>query len=76
MIETRRHSLSTRRKISLAQKGRKNSMYGRHQPVAVRKRLSSLNKGRGNPMYGKKHRPETIAKMRLAARRRMLLKAR
>lgn len=75
MVEGRKRSLATRRKISLAQKGRKNSMYGRRHTMGTRKRISFLNKGKGNPMYGKKHKSQTIAKMRLAARRRMVRKA-
>ncbi|HOW34799.1 MAG TPA: NUMOD3 domain-containing DNA-binding protein [Candidatus Omnitrophota bacterium] len=71
MVKMRRHSTATRRKISLAQKGSKNSMYGRHQSIEVRKKLSSRNKGKGNPMYGRKHKPETIAKIRLLALRRL-----
>jgi len=58
-MTTRKHAASTRRKISLAQKGRKNSMYGRHQSGPARRRISAATRGRKNPMFGRSHSAET-----------------
>ena len=70
MVTDRKLSAQTKRKISLAQMGAKNSMYGRrHSRVTVRK-LAQANRGKGNPMYGRHHSAEARRKMRLAKLRR------
>lgn len=66
-----RHSLATKQKISRAQKGKNNSMYGKRHSRETLRKISRINKGKNNPMYGKHHSPEALRKMSLAARRRM-----
>ena len=65
-----RQSEATKRKISLAQRGRKNSFYGRSHRTATLSKLSAKNRGRGNPMFGRRHSAATKAKIRQAALRR------
>ncbi len=65
-----KHSLATRNKISLAQKGKHNSMYGRHHSEKTLEKLSRDRSGKKNPMYGRHHSEETIKKIKLAIRRR------
>jgi len=71
MSKKQKHSLSTKRKISQAQKGTKNSMYGKHHSASTRKRLSRIFSGKNNPMHGKHHSQETRQKISLAALRRL-----
>ena len=66
----KRHlSEATKRKISQAQKGRKNSMYGRRHSKTALAKIGSASRGKNNPMYGKRHSPETLKKLRLIALR-------
>lgn len=53
-------SEETKRKISEAKKGW-------IMPEEARKKISEARTGEKNPLYGKKHSPETIEKMRVAA---------
>ena len=67
----KRHlSEATKRKIGSAQKGKKNSMYGRRHSKAALAKIASASRGKSNPMYGKHHSPETIKKLRLIALKR------
>jgi group I intron endonuclease len=63
---------STKRKISQAQMGKNNSMFGKHHDESTRKKLSQINDGKNNPMFGKRHSAETKRKISLAAKRRRL----
>lgn len=66
MATARKLSEATKRKISLAQRGTKNSMYGQRHSKDTLRKLSSNNRGKGNPMYGKRHSAAARRKMRLA----------
>ena len=68
------HSEATKRKISVAQRGRKNSFYGRAHNPSTRAQWSRKRKGKNNPMFGKKHSAKTIAKMRAAVLKRLKAK--
>ena len=71
MPRRQKHSLATKRKISQAQKGRKNSMYGKRHTSTTKSRLRRIFSGKNNPMYGKHHSAATKQKIRLAALRRL-----
>jgi hypothetical protein len=61
-----RASDETRRKLSLASKGRVSSMLGKtHKPESKRK-ISEAIKGDKNPFFGKTHTPEVMAKIMAA----------
>ena len=65
----KKHSAATKRKISFAQSGKKNSMYGKkHKKLSLLK-MSKNNKGKNNPMHGKHHTKETKKKISLAIKR-------
>ena len=64
----KKHSAATRQKISHAQKGRKNSFYGRHHTKEARRRIKAATKGRNNPMFGRHHTAATKKKISLKAR--------
>ena len=66
----------TKRKISLAQRGKRNSFYGKHHTAATKKKLRALVSGTKNPMYGKHHTEAVKRKISLAARRRRLQRIR
>ena len=68
----RKLSAATKAKISVAQKGTRNSMYGKRHSLQTIRRLSRIFSGRNNPMHGKHHTSEAIRKISLAARRRRL----
>ncbi|MFH1360056.1 MAG: NUMOD3 domain-containing DNA-binding protein [Candidatus Omnitrophota bacterium] len=72
MARGKKHSLATKRRISLSQKGKKNSMYGRRHKTSTKIKLSRINSGKQNPMSGRRHSAETKRKISLAARRRRL----
>ncbi len=73
-MKTRKMASATKLKISLSQRGKKNSMYGKKHTVAALKRMQRANAGKNNPMHGRKHSAESIKKMILAIRRRRTLK--
>lgn len=70
----RKHTKETKRKISEAQMGEKNSMFGKPSPMLGRKHTKEAIKkmsdakigkyvGENHPMYGKHHSEETKKKM-------------
>lgn len=61
---------SVKRKISQAQKGKNNSMYGKHHADSTCRELAKINTGKNNPMYGKRHSDETRRKISLTKRRK------
>ena len=67
----KKHSAATKRKISLAQRGRKNSFYGRRHKKFTLAKLAVKNGGKNNPMFGRRHSVATIAKIRQAALKRV-----
>ncbi len=71
----RKRSLSaaSKRKISLSQKGKNNSMYGKRHTREALKKIALASRGKNNPMYGRTHTAETRKKISLAARRRRSL---
>jgi hypothetical protein len=66
----KKHSAATKRKISLAQRGRKNSFYGRRHKRSTLARLAAKNKGKNNPMFGHRHSAAAKEKIRQAALKR------
>ncbi len=74
MSKDRKLPVAVRRKISRAQKGAKNSMYGRKHKSSTKAKLKRLNSGSKNPMFGKKHTAAARKKISLAARRRRRMK--
>ena len=63
-------SEATKRKISLAQKGNKNSFYGRRHKKVTLAKLAAMNGGKNNPMFGRRHSAATKEKIRQVALRR------
>ena len=57
-------SEETRKKMSKANKGENNPMYGKHHSEETRKKLSEVKKGEKHHMYGKHHTEESKKKMR------------
>ncbi len=68
----RRHKASTIRKISLAQTGKRNSMYGRRHKKSSRVKMSEVACGKNNPMYGKHHGPDVRKRISAALRKAWL----
>ncbi len=66
----RKLSAATKRKISLSQRGKKNSMYGKKQTRLAKAKLSRRNSGKGNPMYGRSHSAAAKRKISLKAKQR------
>ena len=66
---TTKHSTATKRKISLSQRGKKNSMYGKKHKKSSLEKMSKNNKGKKNPMYGQKHSAATKKKISLALKK-------
>ena len=60
------HSAESRAKMSAANKGEKNSFYGKSHSVETRAKLSADKMGEKNPNYGKPHSAEVRAKMSAA----------
>lgn len=65
------HSEETKKKISQANSGKKNGMFGKpswNKGVSpskeTKEKLSQINKGKNNPFFGKKHSQETIEYLR------------
>lgn len=67
----KKHSEATKRKISLAQRGRKNSFYGHRHKKSTRALFSQNNRGKNNPMFGHRHSEATKEKIRRAALKRL-----
>ncbi len=65
-----KHSLKTRRLMSMKAKGKNNPFYGRRHSSTTKQKISAATRGKRNPMYGRKHTKETIQKIRLARLRR------
>lgn len=72
----KKQSEATKRKISLAQRGKKNSMYGKKHKKSSLLKMSENNKGKNNPMYGKHHTKEAKKKISLAIKRAQKAKKR
>ena len=66
----KKHSEATKRKISLAQRGRRNSFYGRRHKKSTLAKLAAKNNGKNNPMFGRRHSAATKEKIRQAALKR------
>jgi hypothetical protein len=49
--------------LSLHNKGKNNSMYGKHHSIESRKKMSDAQKGENNPLYGKHRSAETKKKI-------------
>ena len=58
-----KHSEETRKKISEAQKGENNHMYGKHPSEETILKMSEAKKGENNHRYGKHHSEEARKKM-------------
>ena len=71
MARGKKHSLATRRKMSLAASGTKNPFYGKRHSTQTKRKLKNLFSGKNNPMFGRAHSAETKRKISLAARRRL-----
>ena len=61
---------AVKRKISRAQKGKSNSMYGRRHTKEALRKITAASRGENNPMHGRRHSPEAVEKIRQAALRR------
>lgn len=59
----RRFTEEHRRKMSEAQKGEKNHMFGKHPSEETRKKMSEARSGEKNHMFGKHHSEETRKKL-------------
>ena len=70
MKKNRKLSEATKRKISAAQKGKNNSMYGKRHTQAALLKITRASRGENNPMFGKNHSVETRKKISLLARLR------
>lgn len=68
-MKRRRLSEAVKRKISLAQRGKNNSMYGRHHKKSSLLKISMSTRGSRNPMYGKHHTAQAKRKISIAVRR-------
>lgn len=66
----KKQSEATKRKISLAQRGRKNSFYGRAHRKSALEKLAAKNRGKNNPMFGRRHSAAAKEKIRQAALKR------
>jgi len=66
----KKQSEATRRKISLAQRGKKNSFFGRAHKKSTLGKLAAKNRGKNNPMFGRWHSAAAKAKIRQAAIKR------
>jgi hypothetical protein len=51
----RKHSHAVKQKISRAQTGKNNSMYGRRHTQQALAKISAASRGKNNPMFGKRH---------------------
>ena len=58
-----KHTEAAKRKIGLAQKGRKNPMLGKHHTEEAKIKMSLAQKGAKNHLFGKHHTEETKRKM-------------
>lgn len=56
----------TKRKMSLAHRGKNNAMYGTHKTKEQKEKIRNRMLGKNNHFYGKKHTPETIEKIKLS----------
>jgi group I intron endonuclease len=56
-------SEETKQKMSEAQSGEKNHMYGKTLSDEAKQKISDAKSGENNPMFGKKHTEETKQKM-------------
>ncbi len=72
-MKKRSLSAATKHKISLTQRGKKNSMYGKKHTPAALKKIRQASRGENNPMHGRTHTAEARKKISLAARRRWSL---
>ena len=70
-MRKRKHSLATRKLMSLRARGKSNPFYGKKHRSETKRKLSFLNKGKKNAMYGKRHSAATKAKIRLARLRQL-----
>ena len=68
----RNASLETRKKISMANKGEKNGMYGKKHSSETIEKYKKKRRGKNHPMFGKKMSKETRLKIS-AARKGMKL---
>ena len=66
----KKQSAAVKRKISLAQRGRKNSFFGRAHKKSTLAKLAAKNRGKNNPMFGRRHSASAKEKIRQAALRR------
>jgi hypothetical protein len=64
---------SVKRKISLSQRGKKNSFYGKKHKKSAIEKISKATQGKNNPMFGKKHSEATKRKISLARKRAIAL---
>jgi hypothetical protein len=58
-----KHSEETKRKLSEANKGENNPLYGKSRSEETKRKLSEANKGENNPLYGKTLSPEHRRKL-------------
>ena len=58
-----KHYEESRKKMSEAQKGKNNPMYGKRHSKKTKKKMSESKKGENNPMYRKRHSEETRKKI-------------
>ena len=66
------HKLSeaTKRKIGLANRGKRNPMYGKRHTQKALLQITQASRGKNNPMFGKAHTAATRKKISLKARLR------
>ena len=70
-MSKKKYSNARRKKISEAQMGENNSMYGRHHTAEALRKMQRATKGKNNPMYGRQHTAEARKKISLARRRHL-----
>ena len=66
-VKGSKRSKATRLKISLSQRGKNNSMYGKRHTAAALRLITRASRGKNNGMYGRRHSPQTIQKIRRLA---------
>jgi len=61
----RQSSVETKRKMSIATRGEKNSFFGKHHSEETKKKIAVANGGKNSPWLGRKHTAEE--KMKISA---------
>lgn len=65
----RKHSMTTRAKMSRQASGKKNPFYGKSHTKEALKKIAAHSRGKNNPMYGKSHTAAARKKISQALKR-------